>query len=302
MEMHKVPILFIVFNRPDVTLQVFTNLLKNPYISKIYVSCDGPRSDGQDDQKVKAVQDIIDSAQSDILIIKRYSNINQGCKMGVKNAIDWFFQNEESGVIIEDDCLPSVTFIPFCGQLLEKFRSKDDVFVIDGSNYSEITSKTDSYAFSKYTLIWGWATWRDRWVKMDLKMEDIDVFYGGQFREKFHSFNERVYWRNHLDNVLSGGIDTWDFQWMYSIWKHDGKVIAPKVNMIKNIGFGEDATHSKTSNNIFEASACNDLDFPLIHPEVRSFDSGLDRRLAKTRFRITLKSNIRRLIKRYFKV
>ncbi len=221
---------------------------------------------------------------------------------GVKNAIDWFFKNEEAGIIIEDDCLPSVSFIPYCATLLEKYRLADDIFAIDGSNYSDITSDTDSYAFSKYTMIWGWATWRNRWEKMDLKMKDIDLFYSGKFKEKFKGINERIYWKNHLNAALENNIDTWDFQWMYSIWKHDGKIIAPKVNMIKNIGFGEDATHSKTSNHIFEVANCNELDFPLIHPEARLFDHNLDRRLSKNRFNIRFRSNIRRLIKRYLKV
>lgn len=302
MEITKAPVLFIVFNRPEVTQQVFKKLIENPFISKIYVSCDGPRPCGRDDQKVKAVKNIISRAQSDIQILTNYSNENQGCKMGVKNAIDWFFKNEEAGIIIEDDCLPSVSFIPYCAMLLEKYRLADDIFAIDGSNYSDITSHTDSYAFSKYTMIWGWATWRNRWEKMDLKMKNIDLFYSGKFREKFKGINERIYWKNNLNAALENNIDTWDFQWMYSIWKNDGKIIAPKVNMIKNIGFGEDATHSKTSNHIFEVSNCNEIDFPLIHPEARLFDHDLDRRLSKNRFNIRFRSNIRRLIKRYLKV
>jgi hypothetical protein len=151
-------------------------------------------------------------------------------------------------------------------------------------------------------MIWGWATWRNRWEKMDLKMKNIDLFYSGKFREKFKGINERIYWKNNLNAALENNIDTWDFQWMYSIWKNDGKIIAPKVNMIKNIGFGEDATHSKTSNHIFEVSNCNEIDFPLIHPEARLFDHDLDRRLSKNRFNIRFRSNIRRLIKRYLKV
>lgn len=297
--MTKVPVLFIVFNRPNVTKRVYQSLLDNENISKIYVSCDGPRQNKTDEKKINDVKSIISKNTTKKEVITRYSEINLGCKYGVKSAIDWFFEHEEAGVIIEDDCLPSNTFMKYCGELLSKYKGSEDIFAIDGSNYSAISSEKDSYAFSKYTMIWGWATWRDKWSKMDLNMKDIDQFYNGKFKSIFKTYNERFYWKTHLDNIVNGNIDTWDFQWMYSIWKNNGKVISPCINMVKNLGFGIDATHSKSSRNLFEDAKCNNIQFPLSHPEFIDFDKELDHKLSKIRFKITLKANLLRLIKKF---
>ena len=168
---------------------------------------------------------------------------NLGCKYAVSGAIDWFFANEEMGIILEDDCLPSKSFFWFCEGLLEKYKDDMSVWHIGGSNFQNgIKRGEGDYYFSKYNLIWGWASWANRWKKYDVELSNIQNI---TFLEKtFIDKNVVKYWTIPFNDMKAKKIDTWDYQWTFCMWNNDSLAILPNTNMISNIGFGEDATHT----------------------------------------------------------
>jgi len=246
------PILLIIFNRPDTAEKVF-NEIKKIKPKKLFVSADGPRENKPGEkEKCLATRKIIDQVDWECEVYKKYSDVNLGCKLGVSSGIDWFFKNVEQGIILEDDCLPAQSFFKFCEELLEKYKNNEKIMMISGDNFQNSRQRGDgSYYFSKFSHIWGWATWRRAWKYYDVSMTDYPKF---KQEEKINAiWNKkyiRKYWTNIFDQVYENKIDTWDYQWAFSIWKMDGLCVIPNYNLISNIGFRDDATHTKSANKL----------------------------------------------------
>ena len=240
------PVLFLVFNRLDTTKQVF-KAIRKAKPPRLYIAADGAREskDGEA-EKVKAVREYIMSNinwECEVKTLFREQNL--GCKYAVSGAIDWFFENEEMGIILEDDCLPSQSFFWFCEELLERYKDDMRVWHIGGSNFQNAIKRGEGdYYFSKYNLIWGWAGWASRWKKYDVELDSI---IDTKFLEKtFEDRNAIKYWAKPFNDMKEKRIDTWDYQYTFSMWDNDGLAILSNTNMISNIGFGEDATHTTT--------------------------------------------------------
>ena len=228
-----------------------------------------------------------------------FNKNNLGCKKAVSSAIDWFFNNEESGIILEDDCLPSKSFFKFCELMLVKYKNDTRIFHIDGTNFCESSSHY-MYEFSKYALIWGWASWKRAWLKYDLTMNDFPEFKRkNSLNVVFNKKIELKYWYKMLSNAYENKIDTWDYQWFYTIWKNGGLTIRPHINLIKNIGFDENATHTKISNKVFNKMKALELNFSLPEPKFIIQNKILDEKTSKIRFNLG-KSVIKRFIEKFF--
>jgi len=247
MELHT-PVVFLVFNRPDLTKIVFEAIRKaKPY--KLLVVADGPRAGvAGEAEKCQAVRDIIDTVDWDCEVIKNYADTNLGCRARVSSGITWAFDQVEEAIILEDDCLPDPSFFPFCEQLLKHYRHDERVMVISGNNFQENCQTKSSYYFSKYPHIWGWATWRRAWKHYDVDMKDWQ-------RNKLEIIHatcgdpyEKKYWLDKFERTYSGSINTWDYQWTYACWSQGGLSIVPSVNLVSNIGFRSDATHTVSEN------------------------------------------------------
>lgn len=240
----KTAILFLVFNRLDTTKQVF-EAIRRAKPPRLYIAADGARENRQgEDTKVQAVRDyILSNIDWDCEVKTLFREQNLGCKYAVSTAITWFFENEEMGIILEDDCLPSQSFFWFCEELLERYKDDMRVWHIGGSNFQNGTKRGNSdYYFSKYNLIWGWAGWSNRWKLYDVELDSI---IDTEFLEKtFTDKNAVKYWIKPFHDIKAKKVDTWDYQYTFSMWKYDGLAILPNVNMISNIGFGADATHT----------------------------------------------------------
>lgn len=237
-KMLNTPILFLVFNRPDPAFQVFEQIKKIKPV-RLYIAADGPRAGKQGEKelcdKVRAVTNRVDW---DCEVKTLFRRENLGCGKAVFSAINWFFEYEKQGIILEDDCLPNPSFFFFCETLLNKYQQDESVLHISGSNFQFGNIVGDgSYYFSKYARIWGWATWRRAWEKIDFELSNLDTYL-----EKEKNLSD--YWKDNLINTKNNKIDTWDFQWIYTIWLLNGKTITPNVNLVKNIGYNEDATHT----------------------------------------------------------
>jgi hypothetical protein len=262
------PILFLVFNRPETTSLVL-DVIKKVKPSKLFVAADGPRDSKLNEiekcQEVRALFDTIDWP-CEVKTLFRQENL--GCKMAVSSAITWFFEQVEYGIILEDDCLPDLTFFDFCSELLLKYENDNEVMMIGGNNFHkkplEISS---SYYFTNYPHIWGWATWRRAWFNYNLDVSDYEnVLSENRFNDLFQSPSEKKYWFNVFEKVTSGKTNTWDYQWVYSIWKNHGKSITSSTNLIKNIGMEGDSTHFFIKDSYRDDLRLSRMNFPLIHP------------------------------------
>ena len=208
---------------------------------KLYLASDGPRQHVQDEQEiVTSIRNFMQSNitwECDAKLLFRDENL--GCKNAVSSAIDWFFDYEYEGIIIEDDCLPEPSFFHFCSKLLKDYRNDLRVGMITGTSYlfNEVTSD-DDYFFSKYCSVWGWATWRDRWQLYDANVNFSSKSEAIRVIQKFISWDAYVanfYIRAH-ERVENNLVDTWDYQWVFTCMQNDFYCLTPYKNLIKNIG------------------------------------------------------------------
>jgi hypothetical protein len=273
----KTPILFIIFNRPNTTIRVF-NEIKKIKPSKLYVVADGPRLDRNGEkEKCEETRKIIDQIDWECEVHKNFSDINLGCKKRVSSGIDWFFENVEQGIILEDDCLPDLSFFRFCEEMLEKYKNDERIGMISGDNFQFGKVKNEySYYFSRYSHIWGWATWRRAWGKYDVNISSWpQVKKGGRLKKVFNDWKDIFYWSSIFDDVYNNKIDTWDYQWSFTCFINDYLSIMPSKNLISNIGFGKGlSTHTKRVSK-FSNMETSEMVFPLKEPEhiVRSTKS-----------------------------
>jgi len=276
----KTPILIIAFNRPHTTQIVFEAIRKvRP--SKLYFACDGPRLDREGEvERVIRVRQSIDKVDWDCELKTLFQIQNLGCKYAVSNAINWFFQNEERGIILEDDCVPDIDFFYFCDNLLERYKDNSRVMAVTGNNFQcGHKHGDDSYYFSKYMHIWGWASWRRAWEHYDVEMNFWSRWKNSKsWSELFNDTVEQKYWRQVFDRVTNGLIDTWDYQLIASIWFQNGLVATPNVNLVRNIGFGPDATHTTSTSNFLANTPVHSLG-ELCHPPLIEANKFADRHI-----------------------
>ncbi|MBR9701504.1 nucleotide-diphospho-sugar transferase [Candidatus Pacearchaeota archaeon] len=263
------PVLFVVFNRLDTVKKTLKEISKvKP--SKIFIAADGPRTK-EEKIKTDAVRKyILNNINWKCVVKTRFLSKNLGCKEGVSSAIDWFFKNVKKGIILEDDCVPNESFFRFSEEMLNKYEKNPKIFSINGYNHIEKLNVPESYYFSKYYGCWGWSTWRDRWFAQDKTLEDFqnDV-KTGKFKEIFKNPVERIWAKRGFRNALLGKVSAWDYSFGYLHFKKNGLCIKPKVNLLKNIGFMEDSTHTSGNfiDNRFYCVKTYNLKFPLIHPK-----------------------------------
>jgi len=242
------PVLVITFNRPH-HLSTVLNAIKVAAIDNLYIASDGPRRDSPDDVlKVNETRRQIKNIDWVNNLRTLFHSDNLGCKLGVYAAIDWFFSEVNEGIIIEDDCLPNQDFFKFCHQMLERYREDPKVWVITGTNFQSQKIGDGSYYLSKYNHVWGWATWRRSWRMIDKRISFWPSFKNSpEWKAIFYHPGEMLYWEDVFDRMYRNPIDTWDYQWTASVWLHHGLTVTPNVNLVSNIGFDCDATHTKDS-------------------------------------------------------
>lgn len=266
--MLETPILFLVFNRPEKTSQVF-ELIRAAKPKKLYVSADGARASVADEyDKCQETRKLItENVDWDCELFTLFRDENLGCKIAVSEGITWFFKNEEMGIILEDDCLPDMSFFSFCSELLRKYRNDDRVMHIAGTNFVNETLKiSDSYYFSIFPNIWGWATWRRAWEKYDSALNSYPTFLEqGGYNSLFEDSIMSEYFYYFTNIVFNGKFNTWDLQWVYCVLTNNGLCIVPAVNLVSNIGFDVEATHTKGENKNVQKKSVECIE-QVVHP------------------------------------
>ena len=260
-------VLFLVFNRPETTIQVFETI-RQAKPPRLYVAADGAREDKEGElEKVKQVREIVNQVDWDCEVKTLFRDKNLGCKIAISSAIDWFFEQEEMGIILEDDCLPHPTFFRFCEELLEKYRDDERIAMISGNNFQFGRKRTNySYYFSRYPHIWGWASWRRAWKNYDVDMKIwSEIRNGNWLQDLFKDKKSVQYWVNIFEKTYQGKINSWGYRWTFSCWIQNALTVIPNVNLVSNIGFGMDATHTKATTKLSNIST-SPIEFPLKHP------------------------------------
>lgn len=280
----KTPVALLIFNRPDTTRRVFEEIARaRP--PKLLVVADGPRAERPGEAEMCAqTRSIVERVNWPCEVITNYSEVNLGCKNRVSSGLDWLFTQVDEAIILEDDCLPHPSFFRFCEELLERYRNDERVGMISGDNFQFGRRVSDgSYYFSKYTHIWGWATWRRAWKHYDVSVKFWPQFLSSGHFERASFPVERSYWKAAWDAVSAGKFDTWDYQWTLACWTQSMLVVVPEVNLVSNIGFGPAATHTFRSSPLANMETA-EITWPLREPSIMAANPVADLRTAKVHF------------------
>lgn len=239
------PILFCVFNRPELTRAVFA-AIRQARPQRLLLVADGPRADHPYDATlVEQTRQIVRDVDWDCQVQTNFSDTNMGCRQRMASGLDWAFSLEERLIVLEDDCLPGPAFFDYCQQMLDQFQTDPRVGMICGDQFlQQPECETDAY-FSRYPFVWGWASWRRAWQHYDLKMTRWPSRAAENWLEEHTSDSaEAVYWEQIFQQQQRGQIDTWDYSWIFNCWDQEMLSVHPRENLVSNLGFGADATHT----------------------------------------------------------
>jgi len=264
------PVLFLFFNRSDTAVKVFERIREAQPIN-IYLACDGARLNVEGEAaKVEVLRSrILSMINWDCEVKTLFRPQNLSCGPAVNGAIDWFFENVEAGIILEDDTVPELSFFPYCEELLARYADDDRIGMISGNNHlPEYTLSDSSYLFSKFKWIWGWATWRRAWENQDLELkfrrspQAMSIIQNMGYQAR----SERL-WLTNIRKLEVKSVNTWDYQWFLAMGAQNQLSIIPRCNLVGNVGFGiGDATHCKGDAPV-RYTATQALDLPLEHPK-----------------------------------
>lgn len=287
-------VIFMIFNRPDTTRQVFETI-RAAKPGKLLVVADGPRANRPGEaEKCAAARAIIDEVDWDCEVYRNFSETNMGCRLRCSSGITWAFEIVDKAIILEDDCMPSVSFFAYCSELLDLYENDERVMMISGDNrlFGQAET-TDSYYFSRHPNVWGWATWKRAWANYDLNMKHWPEIRDRRLFDQYLPKNcDRYLWESYFQSVYDNKIDTWDFQWVYSIWANSGLCVVPARNLVRNVGFQHcDATHT-LGESVYSSLGAEELDQPLSHPSVVMASSDKDDLESKLRRRATHPSTL----------
>ncbi len=273
-ETFKTPVLFIIFNRVSTAQRVFERL-RQLRPAKLYVGADGPRPHRPEDiEKCAETRKIIEQVDWPCEVHTLFQERNLGCGEGPSTAITWFFQHEPEGIIVEDDCLPSMSFFTYAQELLEKYRNDTRVMMIAANNIEKPEDReTDySYTFSNITYCWGWASWARAWKLFDYKMDHYkEISRKGYLMSSYRTVYEKTAWEYIFSRMYEGDDRTsrktiWDYQWQFACMINSGIIIVPNKNLVENLGFGEGASNTIDPQAFINVLSTGEMDFPLKHP------------------------------------
>lgn len=237
--MLQTPVLLIIFNRPGQASLVMEEIRKQSP-AYLFIAGDGPRQNHPRDQELcKETRDrVLAFIDWPCEVHTLFQPVNQGCGRAVSMALNWFFAHVEEGIILEDDCLPDPSFFPFCTQLLKKYKDHPSIMHISGDNFQFGKVRGNaSYYFTRIAHVWGWATWKRAWRQYDFSLDS----YRNLPLKKY--FPPGLY--DMVDSIYREEVDTWDIQWMATVWLKGGMAIAPNTSLVFNIGYDEKATHTR---------------------------------------------------------
>ncbi len=235
-------VLVCAFNRVEAARAVLEVVARSRPAALFY-AVDGPRTEvAGDNEVVHAVRGLVDEVDWPCAVHTRFLGDHAGLAAAMHGAIDWFFSHVERGIIVEDDCLPSLAFFPFCSRVLDRFETDRRVWLACGTNHLTRWRADEVDVFFSEAHIWGWATWADRWAHARLdSLDDLDAvedavatYYGPNWR-----------YRRHLIELVRRGVaDSWAIPWLSVVARHGGLCALPARNLVANVGHGALGTHT----------------------------------------------------------
>ena len=280
------PVLLVGFNRPDLVKRTMASIAAaGP--ARLYVACDGARAERVGEaSKVAAVRECMLAPSWPCTVQSRFLDQNQGCMAAVSGAIDWFFQHESAGIILEDDCVADPSFFPFVAELLQHYETDERVGAINGSALAPAQlHSSDSYCFTRYPNPSGWATWRRAWAHFEREPANWkQTIADPNFIGQWCSPRAGTKWRRRMSSAFTGATSSWAYRWHYAMWKHHMLTIHPRSNLITNIGFREDGTHT-TGLSPWANLLLRGMEFPLRHPTSITPDDSIDRFLERYKYK-----------------
>lgn len=282
----QVPVAFFVFNRPDTTAKVFAAIRKaRP--ARLLLVADGPRPHvAGEAERVRAVRGIL-KVDWKCKVQRNFSAQNLGCRQRLSSGLTWAFEQAPEAIILEDDCLPSPDFFRYCQALLGRYRNDESVMMVCGSILRPLPPDGSSdYYFSRYGMVWGWASWRRAWRHYDERMADWPgLRRNGLLKEVFpNDPMAQRYWEDHLQAVWQRRLNTWDYQWVLALWKNKGLSVLPRKNLVQNIGIGPGATHGGEDSPTLMRPHEGIRRWPLRAPREMRRDLAADDRMEKALF------------------
>jgi hypothetical protein len=276
------PVILVVFNRPECTARSLA-AIRAVRPRQLFLVADGPRADRPGEAALCAeVRALVEQGVDwPCELVRDYAPDNLGCARRVVSGLDKVFSQVVEAIILEDDCVADPSFFSFCTTLLERYRSQPEVWHIGGANFQAAPQPGTCY-FSRYNHVWGWATWRRSWSRLDWEMKDWKfVRESGWLRGQLGDRWAAQYWRDGFDSVLAGKVDSWAYRWTYTMWRHGGLAVLPGINLVQNIGFDTDGTHARKTDRQLSRPAVA-LGFPVRHPDNMERDERADRYTERT--------------------
>jgi hypothetical protein len=262
------PVLFLVFNRPDAAQRVFDQI-KVAKPPRLYIGADGPRDNRPgEDRLCQQTRAIFAGVDWECEVKTLFRETNGGCKEAVSAAVTWFFENEEEGIVLEDDCLPANSFFKFCDVLLEKYRFDDRIRHITGCNLQQGKKWGDAtYYFSNVTNVWGWAGWRRVWKEYDKELTRYSVDGGLTYiQDLFTDSIVTEFWLRFYTEQKAGKINSWAYPLTFINFFNNGLCVVPNINLVSNLGFGEGATHTWNDKSLNGNVPLQELTAEIKHP------------------------------------
>ncbi|MEA5464685.1 class I SAM-dependent methyltransferase [Leptothoe sp. PORK10 BA2] len=260
------PVIFLIFKRISSTKKVFSKIAQAKP-EKLFIIADGPRNpeEAEDCEKTRSIINRIDW---ECQVFTRFHERNIGSPYACSEGISWAFEHVERAIILEDDCLPELSFFKFCTFLLEHYQDNSNIMHIGGSNFlPNLPSDINGYYFSKYCPVWGWATWKRAWKKFDINLSNWPEMKKTRLIKKYCKTSlEQNYWHFFFERVYKKKSVHWDYAWQFACWSNQGVSIIPNVNLVSNIGFGDNATHTKNSELYFSNLPKNHINIEKVVP------------------------------------
>lgn len=261
-----IPVALIIFNRPEETSRVFS-VLSQVKPKRLFIIADGPRLGKKDEPLIAQVKEIVSKPSWSCEVVTDYADTNLGCNGRISSGLTRLFIQVDKAIILEDDCVPELSFFTFCRELLLRYENNEEIMTISGNNYVPELSFEADYYFTRYPHCWGWATWARAWKHFDKDMKSWPTFKSRNGLSGILENRSAIrYWSTVFDKTQTGEINSWAYRWVLSSWVRNGLSINPRVNLVSNIGFGENAAHTKTSYKTVTALPTHALPTPLKNP------------------------------------
>ena len=297
--MIKTPVVLICFNRPILTKKVFKQIKKKKP-SKLFIIMDGPRHKYSEDLKnIKKVKKIFREINWKCKVYKDYAKENLGLKRRVVTGLNWVFKKVDKAIILEDDCYPTDNFFTFCESMLNFYKDNKKVLAITGNNFQTAPIDNKSYYFSKYSHIWGWATWRSTWDLFNDEEKYIRKFLNSKKFKRINKIvDEQNYWKSMYYQIKRGSLKSWAFYFLINIWKKDGLTVTPNKNLIINLGINNISSSNKNDPNLKINLSKTDIKFPLIHPKIIKVNETADNKVFYSIYKKNIQTRMKNKIKK----